>query len=321
MTIKGLLYICISVMVAAGCDDDPGRNPGVDSSVSETAPPADSAVGSDLDIGVKLDAGTQPGDGPVTTVDNGTPKPDQQATGDSSTPSTIWKPKPGTTWQWQLSGTLDTTVNAQMYDIDLFDNSAAVIAGLQAQGRVVICYFSAGSYEDWRPDAQDFPQAVLGSKMSGWDELWLDIRAQAVRTIMQKRLDLAKSKGCDGVEPDNVDGYSNKTGFPLSAQDQITYNMFLAAEAHKRGLSIGLKNDVDQVKTLEPFFDWALNEECLSYNECNTLAPFINAGKAVFHTEYTPATKAQVCPQTKPLQFSTLIKKLDLDAWFEACWN
>jgi hypothetical protein len=39
---------------------------------------------------------------------------------------------------------------------------------------------------------------------------------------------------------DNVDGFTNATGFPLTPVDQLTYNRFLAMEAHVRGLSIGL---------------------------------------------------------------------------------
>lgn len=35
--------------------------------------------------------------------------------------------------------------------------------------------------------------------------------------------------------------------------------------AHQRGLSICLKNDVGQVVDPEPYFDWALNEECYNY--------------------------------------------------------
>ena len=157
--------------------------------------------------------------------------------------------------------------------------------------------------------------------MSGWDELWLDIRSSKVLDIMKKRMDLAKKKGCDGVEPDNIDGYQNSTGFPLKGSDQLRYNKALAAEAHQRGLSIGLKNDVDQVRDLVAHFDWALNEECVKYNECKKLLPFIQANKAVFHTEYRPLRKSSVCPKVKSYQFSTLIKKLDLDAWYEACWK
>lgn len=253
-----------------------------------------------------------PGPDRDPTKDNG-PTPDQYS------PAGVWQPKPGTKWQWQLTGTLNTSLPVKMYDIDLFNNSATVIGNLKASGHVVICYFSAGSYEDWRPDAQDFPSSVIGDEMSGWNENWIDIRAQAVRTIMSKRLDLAQSKDCDGVEPDNVDGYTNQTGYPLTYADQLAYNKFLAAEAHKRKLSVGMKNDLDQVLDLVPYFDWALNEQCLEYSECQMLTPFIKANKAVFHVEYSPASRSSVCPKVSGLKFDTLIKNMDLDAWYEAC--
>jgi hypothetical protein len=115
---------------------------------------------------------------------------------------------------------------------------------------------------------------VKGKKMQGWPEYWLDIRSTTVRTLMAARLDLAVTKDCDGVEPDNVDGYSNDSGFPLTAANQLNYNSWLASEAHKRGLSVGLKNDLEQVTALVGNFDWALNEECSSYNECHMLLPF-----------------------------------------------
>jgi hypothetical protein len=137
---------------------------------------------------------------------------------------------------------------------------------------------------------------------------------------MKERLDRAVARKCDGVEPDNVDGYTNQSGFPLTAATQLDYNRFLAREAHARGLSVGLKNDLEQVNELLPDFDWAMNEQCLQYDECQLLAPFIAAGKAVFHVEYGGQALAQtVCPKTRPLGFSTLIKKLDLDAWRVAC--
>ena len=59
-----------------------------------------------------------------------------------------WEPVPGTSWQWQLSGETDPTLDVQMYDIDLFEAQQEVIDQLHAHGRVVICYFSAGTYED-----------------------------------------------------------------------------------------------------------------------------------------------------------------------------
>lgn len=232
----------------------------------------------------------------------------------------IWQPAPGTSWQWQLSGNIDTSIDAQMYDIDLFDTPQAVIDELHGNGRTVICYFSAGSWEDWRDDAADFPPSVLGSPLEGWPgEKWLDIRQiDVLAPIMGVRLDTAVSKQCDGVEPDNVDGYNNNTGFPLTSQDQLAYNRWLAVEAHARGLSIGLKNDLDQIPDLVDQFDWALNEQCYQYDECDLLLPFVQAGKAVFGVEYE-GNPTEFCPYFNNLNFDWLQKNWDLDAWRIAC--
>jgi hypothetical protein len=230
----------------------------------------------------------------------------------------IWMPKPGVTWQWQLTGTLDTSLDVQMYDIDLFTNTAATIQALHDAGRRVICYFSAGSYEPGRPDSAALERTGLGSVLDGWpDEKWLDIRSSAVRDIMKTRLDLAKNKACDGVEPDNVDAYANANGLGLTEDDQVSYNEFIAAEAHLRKLSVGLKNSLGLVSRLVSSFDWALNEECLKYKECDSLAPFIAAGKAVFHCEYGTTTSG-ICNMV-PRGFSTIVKNVDLDAQRMAC--
>ncbi len=234
----------------------------------------------------------------------------------------IWRPSPGTTWQYQLTGEIDTSVKAEMFDIDLFNATEEVIKELHSKGVVVICYFSAGTFESWRPDADKFPDEVKGNTLENWrDERWLDIRRlDILGPIMKARLDLAVKKGCDGVEPDNVDGYINNTGFDLSYEDQLRYNLFLAEEAHKRGLSIGLKNDLDQIPDLEPYFDWALNEECFYYNECKKLLPFIENNKAVFGVEYQ-LEKEEFCPEANKLGFSFMKKRWELDAWQDPCWD
>lgn len=232
----------------------------------------------------------------------------------------VWQPKPGTTWQWQLTGTIDTSIDVAMYDVDLFDTPQSVIDTLHQDGRIVICYFSAGSYEDWRADESDFPESVRGEPLDNWPgESWLDIRQiDTLRPIMGARLDLALTKGCDGVESDNVDGYANDTGFPLTAADQLAYNIWLADEAHNRDLSIGLKNDLDQIPELLPYFDWALNEQCFAYDECDLLLPFVQAGKAVFGVEYE-GELADFCPQANANQFSWLLKDWDLGSEFATC--
>jgi len=235
-----------------------------------------------------------------------------------------WKPAVGTTWQWQLEGPpLDRSFDVGMYDIDLFDNEAGTVAALHAEGRKVVCYISVGSWEDWRPDAAQFPASVLGKDYEGWPgEKWLDIRQiNQLAPIMRARLDLCKAKGFDGIEPDNIDGYTNDTGFPLTYQDQQNYNLWLANEAHARGLSIGLKNDGDQVGDLLPYFDWALTEDCFADDWCADVVPFVSAGKAVFAAEYTDTgiTLDDFCASAATMKFSAILKHRNLDAWRQAC--
>ncbi len=232
----------------------------------------------------------------------------------------VWQPKPGTSWQWQLSGTLDTSLDVRMYDVDLVETPAAALADLHAAGRKVICYMSAGSWEKYRPDAGRYPETILGNTLDGWpDEKWVDFRQiDILGPILEARMDLAVAKGCDGIEPDNIDGYTNNTGFPLSAADQLRFNQWLADQAHGRGLSIGLKNDLNQVPELAASFDWALNEQCFQYNECDLLLPFVRMGKAVFGVEYTGST-ADFCPGANSRNFDWLKKNIKLDAWRQSC--
>ena len=234
-----------------------------------------------------------------------------------------WRPQVGDSWQWQLNGSLNTGYGVDIYDIDLFDNSAATIRSLQNRGAAVICYMSAGSYENWRPDAGNFSSYVLGTSLAGWPgERWLDIRSQNVRNIMAARLDLARSKGCDAIEPDNIDGYTQNSGFSISYNDQINYNRWLANAAHDRGMSIALKNNLGQVGALVGNFDFAINESCREYSECGALSPFIQQGKAVLHAEYdtnllyNSSSLNSFCNDTRNRGFSSLVLPRALDDSF-----
>jgi len=234
-------------------------------------------------------------------------------------PLLCWHPDVDTSWQWQLSGTIDSSVDVQMYDVDLFDTSADEVQALQDAGRHVICYIDAGTWENWRPDAGEFPKKVLG-KSNGWPgERWLDIRQLSIiEPIMASRLDQCAQKGFNGVEFDNVDGYQNNTGFPITAQQQLKYDVWLANRAHQLGLSAALKNDVDQVKQLLPYFDYSLDEQCFQYHECTKLEPFIAAGKPVFEVEYKLKT-GQFCAKANAMDLNSLRKKLELGVWRKAC--
>ena len=235
-----------------------------------------------------------------------------------------WIPARGISWQWQLTGLpVDLGVEAEVYDLDLFETDAGTIAAVHARGAHAICYLSAGSWEDWRPDAGAFAPEVIGKKYVGWaGERWLDIRRiDLLAPLMAARLRLCRDKGFDAVEPDNLDGYTNDTGFPVTEQDQLRYNRWLAFEAHALGLSIGLKNDPDQMADLVSDFDWALTEDCYDQGWCRSASPFLQAGKAVFAAEYTDTGVDfdGACAQLQQAGFSLILKDRDLSAWREEC--
>jgi hypothetical protein len=217
-------------------------------------------------------------------------------------------------WQYQLQGTVNTAIDVYWFDIDGFDSTSEKVAAIHAKGSVAICYISAGSWENWRPDAGRFPASVKGRR-NGWPgERWLDIRRlDVLGPIISARVDMCVSKGFDILEPDNVDGYSNRTGFPLTYQDQLIYNRWLADTAHAKGLQVALKNDIEQVQDLVGWFDLAINEECYRYRECGQLQPFVNAGKPVLHVEYRSS-----CPPARD-GFHTILKNEDLGAYRVVC--
>ena len=231
-----------------------------------------------------------------------------------------FKSPPNGKWHIQYTGNMDFYVDAEIYNIDLFDTDQEIITALRSRGVFVMCYFNAGAYEDWRPDAIAFPIEALGNDMEGREgETWLDIRLiDALAPVMESRLDLAAEKGCDGVDPDNINGYENETGFPLTYNDQVAYNVYLSRQAHKRGLSIGLKNDLNQIPELLPYFDWILNESCFDYQECDLLMPFIQAGKPVFIIEYE-LDPDEFCAEAKAQGFNAIHKNLELDAYTFWC--
>ncbi len=233
------------------------------------------------------------------------------------------RPDAATTWQWQLSGTVNTGYDVAVYDVDLFKEDAALLEQLHTDGRMVICYFSGGSYENWREDEDQFDPAVIGNTLEGWeDENWLDIRHPNVHGIMRARLDIAADKGCDGVEPDNMDGYANDSGFPLTATDQLAYNRFIGNEAHQRGLAVALKNDGPQAADLVAYYDLSVNEQCHEYGECGDLAVFTEADKPIFNAEYpgdlaaAEAQEDEICGEAAAADTRTLLLPLDLDDSF-----
>ena len=281
------------------------------------------------------------------------------------TPNTTlpWTPSVSDTWQIilshppVLSSDTSTTPNVSIFDIDLFDTPTETIKQLHSMGKKVICYFSAGSYEDWRPDASEFKKEDLGRDLDGWPgEKWLNLGSENVRRIMKGRVDLAREKGCDGVDPDNIDGYvstdlppchpfrlntrcANKTyqqnnnGLSLTQSSSITFLQYISSLTAPLNLTLGLKNAGDIIPAVLPIVHFSVNEQCAKYGECATFAPFIAAEKPVFHIEYPDGAGAEqglkedvvgrYCDRMGKGDgsegFSTVLKKMELDGWVEFC--
>ena len=231
-----------------------------------------------------------------------------------------WLPSAGTTWQYQLSGPLDVSADADVFVVDWEETTAGQVRELHDRGRRAVCYVNAGAYEEWRSDAPRYPADVLGAPLDGWPgERWLDIRrTDVLLPLLAARFDVCRDKDFDAVEGDNVDGYANDSGFPLGAGDQLAFDRAVADLAHGRGLEVGLKNDVEQLAELEPSFDFAINEECHAYDECGAYEPFVRAGKAVLNVEYS-APPADVCARAGSLGLRTIVKELDLAAPVRRC--
>ena len=231
-----------------------------------------------------------------------------------------WLPGPDTSWQIQFSGEIDLTVKAKVFDLDMFETMARQVRRLHGMGKHAVCYINAGAWEDWRPDADRYPSAVLGKPLDGWPgERWLDIRRlDVLAPILGDRLDRCAAKGFDGVEFDNVEGYTDPSGFDLRKADQLTFNKWLADAAHARGLSVGLKNALGIAEQLEPKFDFAIVEQCFHYRECGLTAPFTDAGKSVLVVEYE-LSRDQFCHRAESLGVTAIRKHLSLDAWRRPC--
>jgi hypothetical protein len=225
------------------------------------------------------------------------------------------------TWYWQLTGKIDNSEPVAAYDIDGFETSAAEVASLHAQGKHVICYIDVGTAENWRPDYSEFPESVLGDS-NGWPgERWLDIRQLSVlEPIMTARFQMCREKGFDAVEPDNMEGYANESGFSLTAQEQLTYNKWVANEVHSLGMAVLQKNDSEQTVEQVSYFDGALSEQCNQYHECSNYQPYLVAGKPVLNAEYKLA-KAKFCAADEAAGIMGARYKLALNGkLFHPCW-
>jgi hypothetical protein len=230
--------------------------------------------------------------------------------------SARWHPTPTSApWQWQLQGKIDTGVAAAVYDVDGFETPARVVQQLHRQGRHAVCYLDVGSWESYRPDADSFPRSAIGRRYEGFpDERWLDVRRfHLFAKALERRFGICARKGFDAVEPDNLAGWENATGFPIGAAAQLRFNRWVARQVRARGMAVALKNDGRQVGQLLDGFDLAIVEQCFQYDECELYEPFVLEGKPVFEAEYE-LEPALFCDAANSLGFSAIAKSYDLFA-------
>nr|ODN74913.1 hypothetical protein L203_06596 [Cryptococcus depauperatus CBS 7841] len=267
--------------------------------------------------------------------------------------TSVWKPQVGTPWQIVLNKAAATESpvrilpDVKVYDLDLFDSDASAFAKMKEDGIRVICYFSAGSYEDWRSDKKEFLDSDLGAPLDGWPgEKWLKTSSSNVRRIMSNRIQLAATKGCDAIDADNIDGYvgtvknyvgvlglmtqcqNHDTRLGLTQDDAVDFVRFLAGEALSHNMSFGLKNAIEIAPKVLDVTAFAVNEQCVEYGECKKLSVFVDANKAVLHIEYPkkPVDAHSIensCPSLDAgVDFhalSTVLKRMSLDDWVEYC--
>jgi hypothetical protein len=227
-----------------------------------------------------------------------------------------WQPRPTTkSWQWQLQGKIDASIDVPVYDVDGFETPASTVRRLHRLHSRVVCYLDVGSWESYRPDADRFPRSVIGRRYEGFpDERWLDIRRfRDFAAPLEQRFAMCARKGFDAVEPDNVAGWENRTGFKIGSAAQLRFNRWVAEQVHRRGMAVALKNDGRQARKLVDEFDFAIVEQCFQYKECGYYKPFVRHRKAVFEAEYE-LELGQYCETARDIHFSAIGKSEDLFA-------
>jgi hypothetical protein len=225
----------------------------------------------------------------------------------------------GAAWQYQLVEAIDPALPVELFIVDLFEAEQPSIDAMHASGKLVVAYLSAGTREDFRDDADRFPDAAVGNPLANYpNEAWLDVRDATVRSVMAARLDVAQAKRFDGVLPTNMTAYTSDSGFALSAADQLAYTVWLAAEARRRGLSVGMSGDFGRSAELVAHHDFALGYGCLARGTCAQLAPFAAQGKPVLDVE-TEGEQAAVCAAAAQQGVNALLKQSRFGAYRVGC--
>ena len=239
--------------------------------------------------------------------------------------------KPGLAGLPPVTGAYPSPGSADIWDTDLFLDSntphagiptgaSPVVRALHAAGKYSICYIEAGAQQSNFPDKHDFAPADYGHgakryRMPGYPNEWyFDLRgfrhyvagrpstlhgaAVNIAAGLKKRIAWCALEGQDALEPDDLDGYTNKGdtgvrggGWHLTRADALGFERWLAYEAHAHGLAIFQKNDPADARIDARTFDGMIIEECNRYHDpCagrhGDATPYLSRHKPVLNAEY-----------------------------------
>lgn len=221
-------------------------------------------------------------------------------------------------FQIQLSGGVDLGHDAALFVLDAHATGDAELATLKAGGSVVACYFSAGSFEPWRPDAADFAPEALGEPLDGYpDERWIDVTHEGAVELMHARVRAAADRGCDGVYPVVLVPEGEATGFSFGAEQLDDFARGLVQTAHAAGM-FALGSGAALAPAALPPFDGELVFGCIERGTCESWLPFSEQG-AVFLVEFGSPDDAQASCPAVPSRWPVIIKSENLDSFRYVC--
>ncbi len=263
--------------------------------------------------------------------------------------------------------------SAKIWDTDLFEDSntshgqtlaiptgpSPVVRALHKAGHYSICYVEVGAFQTGFPDNRDFAPSDYGYRehryqMQGWPGEWyFDIRgfrgyvagkpstlsgaARNIASGLAKRFGWCELEGQDAVEPDDIDGYTNRSasgarggGWGLTKADAAGFERWLAYTAHSHHLAVLQKNDPGNAAVDSKLFDGVLSESCNQYHDpCagrdGDWDAYLKLGKPVLNAEYTSGgeTTAKFCAADRRYGIWGALYGLQLSGPtpYRVCWD
>lgn len=181
-------------------------------------------------------------------------------------------------------------------ELDQLEENPLFMAWLKKNNVKVIAYIST-SYEDWRSDANEFPDSVKLGDLDDWEgEWWADIRSPVLHEFLKKRVLRAKAIGCDAIEFDNVDHAINEEdiGVKITFEENLLAIKAMSDLVRAEGMEYFLKNCgtlIQKKPQIVDLCDGCLVEEAVRYNEVYKYMPFVEAKKPIMFIGYKRSKK------------------------------